>query len=176
MNDENYIYKCSNAGWWLDRIPSPEQVLLSLEDMDNFIRLLAYCGMDNASGSSYCNHRIATYYKGVLFISHHHVDHICHIDIAENPSAKLILGSQDSRCYGNPNPSLENSKWHVVWNGGGDIKDGPWVPKIKEVIGELLEKAKNLLQKQHSEYQYYLNEVQKKKNLTKSLLIKNWEN
>ena len=114
-----------------------DNMLSNYHIMDNFIHALAGMKIDNASGGAFRACFLGFYKDGVLLGSTHHSDMNCDIKIASNPEAKFIYGCQDSRCYGDPHPSLSEGKWVTVWQSHGrdsKIKDGPWVSKVKEVI------------------------------------------
>jgi len=104
--------------------------------MDSFIHDLEHYSITNCSGHAYCKIRLCHYADGILLRSDHHTSCSCDISIATIPTATVICGCQDSRSYGNANPSLTEGVFVCVWSSGTWQKDGPW----REVIEKHLEK------------------------------------
>ncbi len=109
--------------------------------MDSFIHELAGLDLDNCSGGAYREVRLCRYDRGMLLVSNHSTFNYCHISVATVPSAKIFRGCQDSRAYGNPNPKVDRlGELVYVWSDGKWIKDGPWVPLIRDWLIELMGK------------------------------------
>jgi hypothetical protein len=132
-----------------------EKVMSSSSLFCHFISNLSNLGITNASGSSYSNHCNAVYREGVLLIDYHNINDCCDIKIASNPNAKFIRGDQDSRSYGDPHPKLEGGEWVTVWSNGRLTKDGPWWPKIHEVIQYWIDYAETSSKKNLAEYEEF---------------------
>jgi hypothetical protein len=123
-----------------DKAKQVDKLLSSAAAMDRFIHELSYVNLDNCSGSAYRSVRLCRYDRGMLLCSEHSTFNYCHIAIASVPTAKIILGQQDSCYSGKASPSVDEGELVSVWSSGKWIKEGPWVPKIKEWLIELLEK------------------------------------
>lgn len=137
-------YKYFSARNFIERLKdySVDSILSKGSILDDFIHSLSGLRICNADGSSHCDHRLGFYKDGVLLISHHHTDNYCYIYIASNPNAKLILGDQNSRVSGNPDPRMSEGQFVGVWsNSYPQLKDGPWVNKVKEVIQYAIDSA-----------------------------------
>lgn len=122
------------------RVWDVDDLLSSRYHMDDFIHELCHVNLDNCSGSAYREVRLCRYDRGMLLLSQHHRDCYCHIAVATNPEAKIRRGCQDSRYNGDASPSVSDGELVSVWSNGNWTKDGPWVPKIREWLSELIEK------------------------------------
>lgn len=151
-----------------------DSVLGAKSIMDDFIHDLARYNLDNASGSSFRNHMLAVYKDGVLFYSRHHVDHICGIKIASDPSAKWQLGDQNSRYSGNPHPQLIGAEWVSVWADAGPIVEGPWEPKVREVLQYYIDALDISVEKGFEEEENKKTEFQLKQATKEMEMIKKW--
>lgn len=154
---------------------SVEKVLANASSFCSFISALSHLGITNASGSSYCDHCKAIYKDSVLLIDYHNVNNYCNIKISSNPNAKFSRGDQDSRSYGNPHPKLEGGEWVTVWSNGSLIKDGPWWPKIHEVIQYWIDYANKSAKNIFTQCEEYEKEKSLILNSIETELVNNWK-
>lgn len=136
-----------------ERIEKVNELLSNRHAMDAFIHKLSYLDLDNYSGGAYRAVRLCRYDKGMLLTSEHSTFDYCSIKIATVPTTNIFRGCQDSCANGNPNPRVEEGELVTVWSDGKWIKEGPWMPKIREWLVELLEKAETTHEKRGQEEQ-----------------------
>ena len=127
-----------NGTKWTEKV---DELLSNRHAMDAFIHQLAHLDLDNCSGGAFRAVRLCRYDRGMLLTSQHSTFDYCDIKIATVPTAKIFRGCQDSRANGNPNPKVDEGELVCVWSGGKWTKEGPWMPKIREWLNELLEMA-----------------------------------
>ena len=73
----------------------------------------------------------------MIFANHWHVDKACDVKVMTDPSAKLVLGHQDSASHGNAYPSASCGELVTVYRHGNWIADGPWCEKIIRILDDL---------------------------------------
>lgn len=150
------------------------EVLENRYSLDNFIHLLCEYNLDNCSGSAYRQVRLGYYKDGILLLSYHHSDNICHIYIASNPKANIILGEQDSRYNGNASPRLSEGELIGVWDGTW-TKPGPWMEKINNLIDELCIKLNDKIEFKKKAEKDKVEAARLKKQELEQELLNNWK-
>jgi len=153
---------------------SHKEVLENRIKLDDFIHQLSWYNIDNCSGSSYRNVRLCYYENGILLISYHHCDNICHISIASNPNSSIISGCDDSRSSGDPSPKPSGGELVKVWDNTW-LKDGPWVAKINDLIDNLCDRVKLAVKNKEEKERLKVEEYNLKQKELNEKLLQSWQ-